>query len=306
MDELLSLNIERGDGWRLDAYLSERLPVLSRHAWQAHVSAGRVLVNGQRVRKSRRIRSGDVLSIPRSLVQRSQPPDAVRVIHQDRWLLGVSKRAGLKVHPTGPLVDETLIEIVKRQFPEAHLCHRLDKLTSGVMLLARGPGAAARIGNLVERGLLVKRYLALVEGYLTPDSGTVDAPIGRDWTSEIRLKVTVCEDGQPSRTHFRVLRRRNGRTLLSVLLETGRKHQIRCHLASLGHPIVGDFLYGPEEDLEYFEDRRHRGRRDEERFLALHAEELSLPHPWTGRWLTIRAVPPPRFLRLLAEAKSEK
>lgn len=298
---------EGPDGMRLDHYLRERYRPFSRSAWSRRVQAGQVLVNGRTVPPARRMRTGDTLSIDPAAA--GPPPDAggVEILYEDEWLVAVNKAAGILVHPVRLMTRDTVVGQLSKRWPGIIPCHRLDKLTSGLVLLAKDLDTRRAMQTAFEDGTVEKEYLALAEGEPEESSGVVDLPLGRDLASAVRIRMSVRADGDPSVTRWDVVERLGTHTLLRVCPETGRKHQIRAHLAWLGHPIHGDFLYGREVDVDYFENRAVNLARDTERWLALHARALSTAHPRVpGRQLKLEAPLPPRFEELLREMRGRK
>lgn len=309
------------DGARLDAFLAERVSWRSRTGVQDLIGSGAVQVlphkDPQRapvgqVRDGLRLRTGQevVLRLPRPGAAERRLPEAagaeeapLEVVFEDEWILAVNKPPHVSVHPskghlTGSLLHK-LHERHRRLHPEArevpHLCHRLDRETSGVLLAAKNRLARVRLGRQFEDRKVEKVYLALVRGEVAAERGVVELPLGPSLTSGVRLKMAVRHDadGQAAVTEWRVARRAPGLTLLEVLPRTGRQHQIRVHLAAIGHPVVGDKLY--QEDETMFVRGLEGKLTAEDRALlrldrhALHAWKLTVEHPFTGRLVTVEA-----------------
>ncbi|MBI3891866.1 MAG: RluA family pseudouridine synthase [Candidatus Wallbacteria bacterium] len=291
---------EGTDGLRLDYYLRARFRPFSRSVWSRRVADGLVLVNGRQVPPARRMHPGDRLAIA---PEAAGPPPAtggIEVVYEDEAVVAVCKASGILVHPVRLMTRDTVLGFLSERWPGILPCHRLDKLTSGLVLAAKDLKARRAVQECFETGAVEKEYLALVEGDPGGEEGRVDAPIGRDPASAVRIRMCVREGGDACVTGWRVLERLPGHTLLSVVPETGRKHQIRVHLAHAGHPIHGDFLYGADLDVDYFENKAVNLTRDHERWIALHALALSLPHPARpGETLRLRAEAPARLRELL-------
>ncbi len=218
-------------------------------------------------------------------------PPLIQVLHEDDTLLVLHKPAGLVCHPTKGDAYSSLVSRVRLHLgagAEPQMVHRLDRETSGVMVFGKTPDASAELRRLWVAGLVTKQYLALVHGHPPSDAGTIDAPLGPDLASVITLKDAVRSDGATARTRYRVLQRfqrpEGAFSLLALWLDTGRKHQIRIHLAHLGHPIVGDKLYGGDESL-YLEFVHRRLTAEQKGRLMLPCQALhagSLWFPWEG------------------------
>lgn len=294
-------------GERLDRHVAARLD-LPRNQVQRWIREGRVLVNGAQARPSAALSAGDVIACdpPERRDDRILPEDTdLDLLHDDEHLAVLLKPAGLAVHPGAGRPSGTLAHRLLARFPEMAgvggpgrpgIVHRLDRDTSGVMVVARTPAAYARLSRAFAAREVDKRYLAIVYGAPSPPTGRIDAPIGRHPTR--RKEMTVRMDGRPARTGYRTLGSAAGISLLELDLETGRTHQIRVHLKHLGHPLVGDPVYG-EARWKGLPRPLQATLRDFPR-PALHAWRLTFAHPATGERLTFEA-PVPQDMRTLWE-----
>ncbi|PIE24637.1 MAG: RNA pseudouridine synthase [Planctomycetota bacterium] len=298
------------EGLRLDQALTKLFPWRTRSSIQRLIRSGQVHISpypplpdkqaapAERARAARRVREDDILIVdvpPRAPdVEEFRPIDdeSIGILWEDRCLVAIDKPAGLSVHPAGHRRGGTLINYLHGRYrnveqPELdivpRLCHRLDRETSGLILVAKDERAHSHVRKQFEAQSVDKSYLAIVEGRFAQEQCRVDAPLGPASRSAVRLKMAVREDGLPASTRFEVCERTQRFSLLRCYLETGRQHQIRVHLAHLGHPIVGDKLYGPNEryfldalagDLD--EEARAQLRLDRQ---ALHSSTLGLLHP---------------------------
>lgn len=294
-------------GLRVDAYLAGRLKRYSRADVQRMILEGRVLLRGRSAKASARVRDGDVVLIryPRHL----EPPclhEKLPVLYEDADLLAVNKPGGVLSHPTDKIVENAATSILKRQFPalRLHLTHRLDRDTSGVLLFAKNPSAARLMNESFFDRKVQKEYLALVVGRPSWDKMTVNVPIGREGL-DIKVRQTASQDGQPAVTQFEVVSRGMGRALIRARPKTGRLHQIRVHLAHLGHPIVGDKLYTGDGALYMKMVSRTITEEDMESLGAerqmLHAYKLICP--WNGETRMITAPLQDDFKNKLKEAR---
>lgn len=284
-------------GERLDRFLSARLE-LTRSAAQRLIDDGRVSVNGGPARAAYKVRVGDEIAVHVPAPEPLQPAaEAIPldIVYEDDALLVVNKAAGMVVHPAPGHGSGTLVNAVLAHSPELAaddvdgrpgIVHRLDRDTSGLILVAKSEPARRALQRQFQARQVTKVYLALVEGRLEPPRGRIEAPIGRD--PKQRQRMAVLPGGREAITDYRVVhyyRHEMGEfagdyTLIEALPRTGRTHQIRVHLASIGHPVAGDTVYG-------------RRRRAPVPRLFLHAQRLSFSHPVTGHPMDVEAPLPP-------------
>jgi 23S rRNA pseudouridine1911/1915/1917 synthase len=309
---------ESSAGERLDRFLAVAQKDLSRSGLQALIRAGRVTVAGRAVRAAHRLRAGERVHVelpaPRVL---ALEPEAIplAIVHEDRDLLVLDKPAGLVVHPGAGVAAGTLVHALLHHCPaiadvggagRPGIVHRLDRQTSGLMVVAKTPAAYRALVESLRARAVRRRYLALVWGS-PPASGTTEGAIGRDPRERKRMAV-VPRGGKPARTRWRVRERLPGAALLEVTLDTGRTHQIRVHLAHLGHPVVGDPVYGGRSRARLSraagERSLHSGVLEELRRQALHAAELEFEHPLTGEALRFTSAPPEDFMRALRSLRA--
>lgn len=290
---------------RLDAWLAARLPDLSRTRIAQLLADGNVRVNGASARKSRKPEPHDVVDVelPPPSVDRLEPQAIpISIVYQDEDVAVIDKPAGLVVHPAPGHREGTLVHALLHHLSDLSgiggvlrpgIVHRLDKDTSGLMLVAKNDTAHRALSAALKRRDVTRVYLAAAWGHLSADEMLVDRPIARSPTH--RQRMAVVETGRPARTHLRRLERWRAADLIRARLETGRTHQIRVHLAALGHPVVGDSVYGaggargmsgPDQGWA-----RELERRTPRQFL--HAAELAFRHPRSGEPLRFEAPLPP-------------
>jgi 23S rRNA pseudouridine1911/1915/1917 synthase len=293
-------------GARLDRWLAESLPDLSRSRIQDLIAEHHVTVNGAASKASHRLHGGETIEIdvpPRPADDLVPEPIALTVLSEDEHVLVVDKPPGMVVHPGAGNATGTLAAAALAHAPtiagvggprRPGVVHRLDKDTSGVLVIAKTRVAyEALTAQLVARSV-TRRYLAVVHGRVGLAAGVVDAPIGRDPQHRQRMAVRPAGKGKRAVTHYRVLERFPHFTSLELKLETGRTHQIRVHMASLGHPVVGDKTYG-----------RSRGKFPvSSDGLALHAVTLAFLHPISQKRLEFTAAFPARLERLLSHIRN--
>ena len=299
-------------GQRLDTALARLLPEHSRTRIKGWIEAGQVLVGRLPCKPRDVVTAGSRINV-RITVEAPQPgvlPEAIplRVVHEDDDVLVVDKPVGLVVHPGAGNPRHTLQNALLgrdpslAQLPRAGIIHRLDKDTSGLLVVARTPEAHTSLTRQLLARTVSRDYLAVCVGAMT-GGGTIDEPIGRHRTD--RLRMTIRADGRPAVTHYRILERFRAHTYLSVKLETGRTHQIRLHLSHLRYPIAGDPVYG---------GRFAQPRGASERLLvtlrgfkrqALHAAGLAFDHPTSGARVSLRSPVPADFAELLAALRDD-
>ena len=293
-------------GARLDRWLAERLPALSRARVQALIEDGRVRVDDARRKASHRLAGGEsvVVDVPPPPPEELEPePIALTVVHEDAHVLVVDKPAGMVVHPGAGHARGTLAAAALAHAPAVAgvggprrpgIVHRLDKDTSGLLVLAKSALAYERLVAQLADRTMSRAYCAIVHGRVRAEAGVIDAPIGRHPRDRVRMAALPRGKGKRAVTRYRVVERFSQFTYLDVALETGRTHQIRVHMASLGHPVAGDELYG---------GRLRRALPVAMAGHALHAAHLALVHPVNGKRMQFTSPLPPRMLRLLSHLR---
>jgi len=301
-------------GKRLDAWLTAHLEGVSRARVQLLLSESKVLVNGAPAKPSFRLRGGETVEIfgepappPLHATPEAIPLD---IVYEDNDLSVINKPAGMMVHAGSGATDDarnrgTLVNALLSHYAElSHssdpvrpgIVHRLDKQTSGLIIVARNDAAHLKLSEMFSRRQVRKTYIALVHGTIRQDQGTINAPISRDLMRRTRMTTKREAGARAAVSHYTVLERIDSRfgkfTLVSVRIETGRTHQIRVHLASIGHPVVGDTLYGAPAQIAAAGPRKKSTPAPETIALQrnfLHAAELEFAHPITGKHLALRA-----------------
>ncbi|SUO94187.1 23S rRNA pseudouridine(1911/1915/1917) synthase RluD [Suttonella ornithocola] len=272
-------------GLRIDQVLSNRFPEHSRGRWQAAIKNGDILLNGEKTKsKSTVFPSDTITGTLNIMIQTENQAQAIAldILYQDEDIIVLNKPAGLVVHPAAGNPDGTLLNALLHHFPEnanlprAGIVHRLDKDTSGVMVVAHSLTAHTHLIQQLQTRTMGREYLALVHRYVTAGD-TIDAPIGRH--PKERLKMAITANGKPAITHYRIEERFDETTLIRVKLETGRTHQIRVHLSEHHYPLVGDSLYHPGYIPSKTIPEPARTALKTFPRQALHAETLRLHHP---------------------------
>ena len=282
---------------RLDKYVSEKHPELSRTHVQKLIAEGHITVNGNAAKPGLKLNIGDRLRVilPPTPPSRLEPEAMpLNIIYEDDDLIAIDKPAGLAVHPAPGHPSHTLVNAILAHFP--HLAdisdslrpgvvHRLDKDTSGVMLVAKNSTAQADLAEQFKSHSVAKAYLVLVKGHLSPENGIIEAAIGRDPSN--RKRMAVVTGGREARTEYRVVKYIGGYSLLEVSPETGRTHQIRVHLAAIGFPVVGDKVYGVKAP---FLSRQF-----------MHASRLGFRLPSSGEYVEFKSELPPDLAQALKD-----
>jgi len=288
-------------GERLDRFVASKISDLSRSQVQRLIEQGKITVNGDQVKRSYQLRAGDLITVQ---IPPYEPPSLIpqrieiRVIYEDEDLVVIDKPAGMVVHPAHGHADGTVVNALLARYPRLAdqggdlrpgIVHRLDKDTSGLLVIALSPKARLLLQHQFKEHLVHKVYLALVEGKLSPDRGMIEAPIGRDPHHRQRMSI-VAKGGKEARTEYQVIAYLSNYSLLWVRPLTGRTHQIRVHLSSIGHPVAGDRVYGRRKST-------HEGFPRQ----LLHAWRMSFLLPSTGERVHFEA-PIPEDLQMVLDS----
>ncbi len=269
---------------RLDAYLAKVLPEHSRAFLQKLIENGDVTVDGSVKPKNHKLKAGQRVSVtvPPPVMPQAKAEDIpLTVLYEDKDLLVVNKPKGMVVHPAAGNYEHTMVNALLYHCGDSlsgiggvirpGIVHRIDKNTSGLLIVAKNDEAHVGLAEQIKVHSFLREYEAVVYGNVKEDSGCVDQPIGRSKTD--RKKMAISAQGKPAVTHYTVLARYQGFTHLRLKLETGRTHQIRVHMASLGHPVAGDEVYGPKKVITSLSGQ------------CLHAKTIGFIHPMTGEEL---------------------
>jgi len=290
-------------GKRLDLVLHQRFPQFSRARLQDWIKSGHVLVNGERRRASYPARSGDAVIVePADLAPLNAAPEEIplTILYEDEDVVAIDKPAGMVVHAGAGIHSGTLVNALLHRFGSLSrtagelrpgIVHRLDRYTSGVLLVAKNDAAHQRLAEQFASRQVEKTYLALVHSRVKQDRARIEKPIARDPKQRVRMTARLAS-GRAAWSEYRVLRRFEGFTLLEVRIGTGRTHQIRVHLASIGHPVVGDRLYGAPAKIA--------GQPTLPRYF-LHAHRIKFAQPSTGQPFTIESPLAPELVAWLEQ-----
>lgn len=292
------------DDVRLDAYIAKLKNDISRTMIQKLIEEGNILVNGKSKKISYKVQLGDEieLNIPKAKeIELKAENILVEVVYEDDDIIVVNKPKGMVVHPANGNPDGTLVNAIMAMCKDSlsgiggeirpGIVHRLDKDTSGLLIVAKNDTAHINMSNQIKNREVKKIYIALVRGVVSENEATINMPIGR--SAKDRKKMAVRKDGKEAVTHFKVLRRYRKYTLLEVKIDTGRTHQIRVHMSEIGHPVVGDMVYSNGKNEFGIEGQ------------MLHAKSLDFKHPITGKQMHLEAELPEYFEKVLEQLNNE-
>lgn len=291
------------DGIRLDVFISNKLKDKSRSYIQDVIKAGNVKVNDKVKKSNYKLKANDkiALEMPENVelvVEKENIP--IDILYEDSDVIVVNKPQGMVVHPapgnyTGTLVNALLYHCKDLSgingVVRPGIVHRIDKDTSGVLVVAKNDNAHQKLAEQFKEHSMTREYYALVEGVIQKEEGTIDAPLARHPVD--RIKISVVKDGRRAVTHYKVLQRFKNSTLVKCSLETGRTHQIRVHMSHIGHPLIGDPVYG------------YKKQRFKLQGQLLHAKKLGFVHPSTGEYMEFESELPEYFIKIINILKNE-
>ena len=292
--------LPKQDGFRIDLFLQEMAPEYTRSFLQKRIETGDVLVNGKKISKNTKVKAGDSVffHVPQP-VDDTAKPEAIplNIIYEDDDLLVVNKPKGIVVHPAPGNYNGTLVNGLLYHCQgnlsgingvvRPGIVHRIDKDTSGLLVVAKNDRAHQLLAEQIQNHSFTREYEAVVYGHFRQEKGTVDAPIGRSKSDRKRMAVTD-EHSRRAVTHYEVLKEFRDFSHIRCHLETGRTHQIRVHMAYLGHPLAGDPVYGPKKVIESLQGQ------------CLHAKKIGFVHPSTAKYMEFDSTLPEYFIRFLA------
>ncbi|UUM12659.1 RluA family pseudouridine synthase [Clostridiaceae bacterium HFYG-1003] len=303
-EEFYYLIEEAEAGLRVDVYLSGKFPGISRSQVQRLIEDDRLLVNARRVKSSHKLKAGDEVEfeLPPAVELKVEAQNIpLEIIYQDEYLAVINKPVGLVVHPApgnehGTLVNALLYHLTDLSSVNGvirpGIVHRIDKDTSGLLVIAKNDEAHQALSKQLADHSMTREYVALCEGLVKTDQGTIDAPIGRDPRN--RLRMGIVPNGRRAVTHYTVQQRYQDMTLVRLRLETGRTHQIRVHMASIHHPVAADPVYGFKKQRVKYQGQ------------MLHARLLGFLHPRDGQPMEFSVPVPEEFRLVLEKLAAEK
>ena len=290
---------------RIDSYIVDKNINLSRTAIKRLLDEGKILVNGKKQKPSYKPEIGDIIAIeiPAPEEIELKPQDIpIDIIYEDKDIIVVNKQKGMVVHPANGNPDGTLVNAILAKCKDSlsgiggeirpGIVHRLDKDTSGLLIIAKNDKAHINMSKQIQDRKVIKKYIALVKGAIGENTATIDMPIAR--STKDRKKMAVDKNGKEAITHYKVVQRYDKYTLLEIKIDTGRTHQIRVHMAYIGHPVVGD--------LQYSNGKNEFGIEGQ----MLHSKYLEFDHPITGKRLKLEAPLPEYFEQVLKELEGRQ
>lgn len=292
-------------GKRLDVYISSKNNDLTRTAVQRMIEEGNIVVNDKKQKVAYKIACGDIINIEKveaKPIELKAQDIPIEIIYEDKDIIVVNKPKGMVVHPANGNPDGTLVNAIMSICKDSlsgiggeirpGIVHRLDKDTSGILIVAKNDKAHVNMSEQIKKHEVKKTYVALVRGVVKENEATIDMPIGR--SNSDRKKMAVTKTGKNAVTHIKVLKRYDKYTLLEINIETGRTHQIRVHLAYIGYPIIGDYIYS--------------NGKNEFGIIGqcLHAKSLEFKHPITGKKMKLEAPLPDYFQKVIEELDDSK
>ncbi|NMM61404.1 RluA family pseudouridine synthase [Clostridium sp. P21] len=294
---------ESSENIRLDVFLSGEMEDKSRSYIQGLIEKSQIKVNGILKKSNYKLKLKDIvhISIPDPVGLDIEPEDIpLDIVYEDSDVIVVNKPQGMVVHPASGVYTGTLVNALLNHCKDLSgingvtrpgIVHRIDKDTSGVLVVAKNDRAHNKLAEQLKDHSMTRSYIALVEGILKKDEGTIDAPLGRHPVE--RIKIAVVKNGKDAVTHYKVLERFKNATLVECVLETGRTHQIRVHMAHIGHPLIGDPVYG------------YKKQRFNLNGQMLHAKKLGFIHPSTNEYIEFTSDLPEYFKKILNILKNE-
>lgn len=302
--EKFNFNVEESnDNQRIDVYLSSKFTDISRSYIQELIKKKSAIVNGKIVKSNHKLKVGDNITFefPDNEELKVDAEDIpLDIVYEDSDIIVVNKQQGMVVHPAPGNYSGTLVNALLYHCNDLSgingvlrpgIVHRIDKDTSGVIVVAKNDAAHKKLAYQLKEHSMNRVYKALVEGIIKEDEGIVDKPLGRHPVE--RIKIAVVKDGRRAVTHYKVIERYKNNTLVECKLETGRTHQIRVHMAYIGHPLVGDPVYG------------YKKQRFNLNGQMLHAQKLGFVHPRTGKYVEFNSKLPAYFERIIGILKNE-